>query len=160
MICMKNLRFSSRPRAKVRCQGPPGSARAQPWAAFVMAESWQWLLHNEWWNLWWNLPYSSHNLKFCWVIFRGCSPLDFFCAQSMWTYNEAAIDLAEAIFSKDYNSMAMSFWKIAEFTFSFYQQSAYNGVVYQWCFVLFFSTLQWFGTIEQFCAINVFVGRL
>ena len=27
----KNLRFSSRPRAKVRCQGPPGSARAQPW---------------------------------------------------------------------------------------------------------------------------------
>ena len=30
MICMKNLRFSSRLRAKVRCQGPPGSARAQP----------------------------------------------------------------------------------------------------------------------------------
>ena len=30
MICMKNLSFSSRPRAKVRCQGPPGSARAQP----------------------------------------------------------------------------------------------------------------------------------
>ena len=31
MICMKNLRFSSRPRAKVRRQEPPGSARAQPW---------------------------------------------------------------------------------------------------------------------------------
>ena len=31
MICMKNLWFSSRPRAKVRRQGPPGSARAQPW---------------------------------------------------------------------------------------------------------------------------------
>ena len=30
MICMKNLRFSSHPRAKVRRQGPPGSARAQP----------------------------------------------------------------------------------------------------------------------------------
>ena len=30
MICMKNQRFSSRPRAKVRRQGPPGSARAQP----------------------------------------------------------------------------------------------------------------------------------
>ena len=28
---MKNLRFASRPRAKVRRQGPPGSARAQPW---------------------------------------------------------------------------------------------------------------------------------
>ena len=27
---MKNLRFASRPRAKVRRQGPPGSARAQP----------------------------------------------------------------------------------------------------------------------------------
>ena len=31
MICMKNLRFSSRPRAKVRCHRPPGTARAQPW---------------------------------------------------------------------------------------------------------------------------------
>ena len=30
MICMKKVRFSSRPRAKVRRQGPPGSARAQP----------------------------------------------------------------------------------------------------------------------------------
>ena len=30
MICMKNLRFSSHPRAKVRRQGPLGSARAQP----------------------------------------------------------------------------------------------------------------------------------
>ena len=30
MICMKELRFPSRPRAKVRRQGPPGSARAQP----------------------------------------------------------------------------------------------------------------------------------
>ena len=30
MICMKKLRFSSHPRAKVRCQGPLGSARAQP----------------------------------------------------------------------------------------------------------------------------------
>ena len=30
MICIKNLRFSSRPGAKVGCQGPPGCARAQP----------------------------------------------------------------------------------------------------------------------------------
>ena len=30
MICVKNLRFSSCPRAKVRRQGPPDSARAQP----------------------------------------------------------------------------------------------------------------------------------
>ena len=30
MICMKEVRFSSRLSAKVRCQGPPGSARAQP----------------------------------------------------------------------------------------------------------------------------------
>ena len=30
MICMKNLRFSSHPGAKVWRQGPPGSARAQP----------------------------------------------------------------------------------------------------------------------------------
>ena len=29
MFCMKNLRFSSRSRVKVRCQGPPGSARAR-----------------------------------------------------------------------------------------------------------------------------------
>ena len=31
MISMKKLRFSSRPRTKVRRHGPPGSARAQPW---------------------------------------------------------------------------------------------------------------------------------
>ena len=30
MICMRNLRFSSRQGAKVRRQGPPGSARAHP----------------------------------------------------------------------------------------------------------------------------------
>ena len=30
MICKIKLRFSSHPRAKVRRQGPPGSARAQP----------------------------------------------------------------------------------------------------------------------------------
>ena len=40
MICMKNVRFSSRPRAKVRCQGPPGSARAQPWIlSFICTSS-------------------------------------------------------------------------------------------------------------------------
>ena len=37
MICMKNLRFSSRPRAKVRRQGPRGSARAQPWKVLVQS---------------------------------------------------------------------------------------------------------------------------
>ena len=31
MISMKKLKFSSRPRTKVRRQGPPGSARVQPW---------------------------------------------------------------------------------------------------------------------------------
>ena len=42
MICMKNLRFSSRLRAKViRRQGPPGSARAQPWALHTMMEIYQ-----------------------------------------------------------------------------------------------------------------------
>ena len=41
MICMKNLRFSSRPRSKVRRQGPLGSARAQPWALHVMMEIYQ-----------------------------------------------------------------------------------------------------------------------
>ena len=30
MICMKNLRFASCPRAKVRHHGPPGSTRAAP----------------------------------------------------------------------------------------------------------------------------------
>ena len=33
MICTKNLRFSGCPRAKVGCQGPLGSARAQPWGS-------------------------------------------------------------------------------------------------------------------------------
>ena len=42
-----------------------------------------------------------------------------------------------------------------EFTFPFYSRTTYNGVVYLWYLVLFFSTSQWFGTIKQFCAINV-----
>ena len=36
MICMKNLSFSSRPRAKVRRQRPLGSARAQPWRVYTI----------------------------------------------------------------------------------------------------------------------------
>ena len=37
---MKNLRFSSRPRAKVRRQGPPGVARAQPWVYCSLCVLW------------------------------------------------------------------------------------------------------------------------
>ena len=37
MISMKNLRFSSRRRVKVRRQGPPGSARAQPGSYFWLS---------------------------------------------------------------------------------------------------------------------------
>ena len=44
------------------------------------------------------------------------------------------------------------FWNMTEFTFPFKSQSAYSGVVYQWYLVLFFSTSQRFGTIEQFSA--------
>ena len=40
MICMKKLRFSSRPRAKVRHQGPPGSARAQPCISREFIQAW------------------------------------------------------------------------------------------------------------------------
>ena len=46
------------------------------------------------------------------------------------------------------------FWNMTEFTFPFNSQSAYNGVVYQWHLVLFFSTSQRFGMIEQFSAIK------
>ena len=42
MICMKNLRFSSHPRAKVRCQGPPGSARAQPLKRYPVSYTFYW----------------------------------------------------------------------------------------------------------------------
>ena len=38
MICMKNVRFSSCLRAKVRRQGPLSSAGAQPWVFHVMVE--------------------------------------------------------------------------------------------------------------------------
>ena len=42
--------------------------------------------------------------------FRGCWLLDFSCAQSMWTYNEAAIELAAAVFCKRLQEhQAMSF---------------------------------------------------
>ena len=36
MICMKKVRFSNRSRAKVRCQGPPGSAKARPCMFFLV----------------------------------------------------------------------------------------------------------------------------
>ena len=35
MISMKKLRFSNRPRTKVRHHGPQGSARAQPWVEYL-----------------------------------------------------------------------------------------------------------------------------
>ena len=42
--------------------------------------------------------------------FRGCWLLDFSCTQSMWTYNEAAIELAAAVFCKRLQEhQAMSF---------------------------------------------------
>ena len=48
------------------------------------------------------------------------------------------------------NCLCLSiFWKIAEFTFPCYWRTAYNGAVYQWYLVLFFSTSQWFGTIME-----------
>ena len=42
MIRVKNLRFSSHPRAKVRCQGPLGSARAQPWKGYPFSYTFYW----------------------------------------------------------------------------------------------------------------------
>ena len=42
MICMKKLRFPSRPRAKVRRQGRPGSARAQPQLMFRLKTYFHW----------------------------------------------------------------------------------------------------------------------
>ena len=60
MICTKNLKFSSHPRAKVRHQGPPGSARAQPcvytqfkiWvisynSIYVNKQTWKWINKNK-----------------------------------------------------------------------------------------------------------------
>ena len=47
------------------------------------------------------------------------------------------------------------FWKIAECIFPFYSWTAYSELVYQWYLVMFLSTALWFGTIEQFCTINV-----
>ena len=42
--------------------------------------------------------------------FRGCWLLDFSCAQSMWTFNEAAIELAAVVFGKRLQEhQAMSF---------------------------------------------------
>ena len=46
------------------------------------------------------------------------------------------------------------FWNMTELTFPFNSRTAYNEVVYQWYLVLFFSTSQRFGTIEQFSAIK------
>ena len=59
-----------------------------------------------------DLQFGGH-LKFtepfCWVILEAAGSWNFFCAQIMWAYNNAAIELAAAVFINDYNSMAMSF---------------------------------------------------
>ena len=48
------------------------------------------------------------------------------------------------------NCLCLSiFWIIAEFTFPCYSRTAYNGAVYQWYLILFFSTSQWFGTTME-----------
>ena len=50
------------------------------------------------------------HITFLLSYFRGCWLLDFSCAQSMWTYNEAAIELAAAVFCKRLQEhQAMSF---------------------------------------------------
>ena len=41
--------------------------------------------------------------------FRGCWFLDFSCTQSMWTYNEAAIELAAAVFFKRLQQHGLEF---------------------------------------------------
>ena len=42
IILMKNVGFSSHPRAKVRHQGPPGSARAQSWKRYPFSYTFYW----------------------------------------------------------------------------------------------------------------------
>ena len=57
MICMKRVRFSSRRSAKVRCQGPWGSGRAQPCTFWNLAEadnsnSYKTPHHKHWSTVW------------------------------------------------------------------------------------------------------------
>ena len=51
--------------------------------------------------------FSIVHRTFLLSYFRGRWLLDFFCAHSTWTFNEAAIELAAAVPLNDYNSMDM-----------------------------------------------------
>ena len=51
------------------------------------------------------IVHRTDHRTFLLSYFRGCWLLDFSCAQSMWTYNEAAIELAAAVFVNDYKSI-------------------------------------------------------
>ena len=52
--------------------------------------------------------------------FRGCSLLDFFCAQSMWTYNKVAIELATAVFFKRLQQHGHEFLENSRVYFPFF----------------------------------------
>ena len=97
MIPMKKLRFSSRPRTKVRHHGPPGSARARA-CMFDMHQSWNsksstsilgggghtpeiWPLPvlNEW-GIW---PF----LWVGWGIWTASFKLNFFTQSGVWQHS-------------------------------------------------------------------------
>ena len=66
--------------------------------------------------------------------FRGCWLLNFFCAQSVWTYNEAAIKLA-VVFFNDNNNMAMSFVTKLNFWWRKLYKIQLDSFLYLSCFM-------------------------
>ena len=87
MICMKNLRFSSCPGAKVGCQGSLGFARAQAWTecrdhrmVTNFVPHFQQQLSTTGWPLFFRYSIHSHELKtdldFIWwcMFFSSCLP--------------------------------------------------------------------------------------
>ena len=89
-------------------------------------------------NFWWRKLYKIR--------------LDSFLYSSWFTATINTIVCSSKLFSTDlarhqypfypvnaYCLCSSIFWKIAEFTSLFYQRTAYNGVVYQWCYWFCFS---------------------
>ena len=77
MICMKNLRFSIHPRAKVGRQGPPGSARAQPWT--LQAE------------------FRNVCVKWCFIIIRSHGA-NTFCPASVVSLSTLLVSVTISVF--------------------------------------------------------------
>lgn len=79
MIPKRNLRFSKSPEAKVRCKGPLGTARAQPWLS-ISVRTWyeceEWKMVGALWKVMHEIPLLKKNNGSCHIILSKNCEID------------------------------------------------------------------------------------